>query len=1449
MGRPQSLINPAVEKFNPDWIMFIFWHRLGSDAGLGMTGIQEEWHLALQMNSRGGGRPKVSVYFNQDASLPYELDEIQFEALKRFRDQIFAEHQALVCDFSGSADFEQKFSAHLIERLLDLSQQDHEGTSPGVDRLRREFLDASQGLLNWPNTLGEGQQIERPELRQLVDRFQEAESSTTLILGAPGSGKSALLATLGQKLVAEGIIVLAIKADMVGREVNALEDLREWLQFTVGPRDALRVVAGKERVVLLVDQLDAVSELLDRRSGRLNVLLNLIQSLSGTHNLHIVASSREFEFRHDVRLSYLDAERIDLALPTWEQIVPILEQAGYSPTGMGQTLRDLLHTPWHLKIFLDLASPSGIFESLHALLGALWDKYVVDAHGPAERLVLLEELASRMADEETLWLPVAIADKYPDARWMLEQAEILVREPHGQTIGFRHQSYYDYTLARAFARGSVSLAEHVLQRQDGLFVRPALLNGLNYLRSTARAQYHRELQTLMMSRPRPHIHTLLIEFLGSQRDPDDVEAALVLPLLETEGDGPRVLAAVAGSPGWFTRLQHHHALEQWMRRPPEQAAHCVPLLNAAGRWDEETVLSLLDDRWLADPAYDVLSLEVLLDLQKWSSSAVTIAVRLVRRSEWWRTSMLAEQIAASSPELAPSILRADLNRRLEQALEKVPQATPSLPPEASDQDRVMHELPDRPHAALERLIEEDHDWHSMEDLAEAAPAAFLESIWPWFVDVVGRIAYSEHAFVFGYRGDPATYWSFDGELAPPTIVRSLLSAISGLARSGPQGLPQFVERNASSDLLIVHRLLARGLELTATQEPDRALEYLLDDHRRLEIGDFEDEHRESKRLITALAPVLSTEKRVRLEETVLGFDRDSQVPEQWSAKDRFQRLKWTRQHRLRLLRAFPESCLSPKMRRFREEEERALPNTHERGRRISGGLVGPRLTVEEMHRASNEDLLRLFDELPDATKWEHPRRRWSGDMSRAGGAVELSRVFKELAKGSPERVASLILRLQLGRHETYAGAALEGLAESTFPTGELIELIEELEQRGFVSLGFQDDAASALEKLARKAKGLPTAMLHRLEVWLSENPEPAAPSEESEEMRTEADRGHPILFGLGGTFSLPHGRGSILRAIAAGYLTREPADLDNWARVIKSRLNREHHPAIWVLTLCNMPMLFNGDVTRATELYDAVIRSCPTVLRYSFSLYAIARVMGRFQPKDRVYSWLDELLRDGSPFCLQAYGELLMLYHCHHHDSSSQEKVRVLLNSATDPTILRGLAYAASHLWHWSACQTMAAEILCALAAHTDDSVQGAVAQVFVVNRDGFRLNQAMRSLIERVATCTPVLLKAAESLVETIAPLTGTEANLVARVCEAILSAEEQGASGSIRVTTCSASTLTDIALTLHRQVAYREPGLKLFEKILAMNVREARAALDLLDRRPIQTTSQSIRRKRRRR
>ncbi len=276
-------------------------------------------------------------------------------------------------------------------------------------------------------------------------------------------------------------------------------------------------------------------------------------------------------------------------------------------------------------------------------------------------------------------------------------------------------------------------------------------------------------------------------------------------------------------------------------------------------------------------------------------------------------------------------------------------------------------------------------------------------------------------------------------------------------------------------------------------------------------------------------------------------------------------------------------------------------------------------------------------------------------------------------------------------------------------------------------------------------------------------------------------------------------------------------------------------------------MLFNGDAGRATRLYDAVVRVCPAVLRHDFALSAIARVMGRFQPKDCVHGWLDTLLCDVAPFCRQAYGELLLLYHCCYQDTWSEQRILSQLKSQTDPVILRGLAYAASHLWHWSSGQAMATQILCVLVAHSDALVQGAVAQVFSVNRDDLRLNHAMRQMIDSATACPPVLLKAARNLVEAIAPLTGTEPALAARVCEAILRAAENQGNDPPLLMASFADTMTDIALTLHRQQAYRETGLRLFEQMLAMNIHEARSALDLLDRKPTHATSRPPRRRRR--
>ncbi len=1452
LGRGQAFINAAVEAFKPDWFVFIFWHRFGSDAGLGMTGCEEEWELARRMHEQGGGRPWVSIYFNQADPPWHELDGYQFETLKKFRQTIFTEHQALAAHFRGTRDFEDQFRAHLTARLLELSSEGTHGKPSGIDRLKQELLAASQGLLHWPRTLGNNRYIERPELQQLLERTHESESSTTLVLGTQGTGKSALLATMGHHLLDEGANFLAIKADMLGISVQTPEDLRSWLHLSVDPRDAIRALAEKELVVLLIDQLDAVSELVDQRSGRLNLLLNLIQYLAGTPRVHIVAASREFEFRHDVRLSSISAEKMELELPTWEQIAPLLTEAGHDPNSMGQPLRDLLCIPLHLKLFLDVAEPGSVFESLQILLDRLWEQRVLNAQGPSDRLRLLERLASHMAQEEALWLPSAAADDHPEARQALEQAEILTRIPDGQTIGFRHQTYYDYTMARAFARGSVSLADHVHQRQDGLFVRPTLLSGLHYLRGTSRAEYHRQLRKLIEPRPRLHIRTLVFEFLGAQKDPDDTEVAILLPILDSQEEGLRVLSAVAGSPGWFVRLRHHPTFVRWMQKPPEEAAHCIPFLGAATRFADEQVLDLLEACWFENAAYDPLSFKILLDLNEWNSRTVDLAAKLARRSAWWGTEMLVNQMAESVPDLAPRALRADLDRRLEQALGETPEPLLPLPADADEMQRALHLLAerDRRYAPLRRVIENEQDWHDMETLAEASPKAFLDGIWPWFLDVVLRMPDDDHPVVVRYRSDHATYCSFDDTLLPVSpIIRAILAAISALAEQDDRAFLSFVREKTRSDLMIVHRLLAHGLECIAAQEPELVLEYLLGDPRRLSIGDHWDTHRESGQLIGVLCPHLPPSGQMRLEEAIFAFTPYKEIVREGSAEERFQRLKWARQDRLRLLRAFPEGCLSEKAKRLKAEEERALPETNDQSIHSIGGWVGPRVTAIEMGRASDAELLRLFDELPDTTEWEDPRRRWSEDSSRAGGAVQLSREFGQLAKQAPARAARLLQHLQPQRHEHYAGAAVEGIADTDFPTADLINLVELLDQRGFVSGACRDAAALALEKRAKRDKGLSDTILARLEKWLADHPEPILANDQDNVERRTEQGGGPILFGPSGSFPLPHGRGYIVLAVAAGYLTRQIPDLHNWARVIESRLEQEQHPSVWAMTLLHMPMLFKGDPNRATDLFDAVIRACPAALHYPFALQPIARVLGWCQPKERVHDWLARLVADDSLLCHQAYGELLVLYHHHHQDTWSESRIRHHLANPTDASILRGLAYGASYLWRSRSCQPVAREILRALASSRDESVQPAVAAVFRLNREDFDLNPAMREIIAVVCESPPVLLRAAVDLVEALAPLTGTEPAMVSQVSQEVLKAGGTQLGSAAATLSLIAETLTNIALTLHRQEEYRHVGLDLFEQLLSLNVQEARYALDLLDRRPTHVGPPLSRSRRRRR
>jgi hypothetical protein len=110
-----------------------------------------------------------------------------------------------------------------------------------------------------------------------------------------------------------------------------------------------------------------------------------------------------------------------------------------------------------------------------------------------------------------------------------------------------------------------------------------------------------------------------------------------------------------------------------------------------------------------------------------------------------------------------------------------------------------------------------------------------------------------------------------------------------------------------------------------------------------------------------------------------------------------------------------------------------------------------------------------------------------------------------------------------------------------------------------------------------------------------------------------------------------------------------------------------------------------------------------------------------------------------------------------------------------------------------------------------------------------------MVKIIDAVCKNQPTLLESADDLTEIIEAenLVDDHPQIVAEICDRLVTACSE-LINSHRSTGFISESLTTIAIKLHRQPLYRKVGLRLFEQLLALNLREAKAALEVLDRKP---------------
>lgn len=1295
------------------------------------------------------------------------------------------------------------------------------------------FGAASRPLLRWPVALASGELIPRPELGQLISLARSNDAKTVALLGLPGSGKSALLARLGNALSeAPGMPVLAIKGDLLGTSVATEENLQKDLQLPELPSTMLRRFALAGPVALLIDQLDALAGHLDTKTGRLSVLLNLVKAVSNIDGIHVFVSCRMFEYTHDIRLSRVDAESVNLQLPSWDQVLSILEAQGVKAGSWNSDAKEVVRVPQQLNTFLQLRAV-GIDEPVSnytAMLDSLWNERVLKGPNGGGAAELATEIAELMAEKETLWLAGARFDNRTEDVGLLMSAGVLTRSEQG-SVGFSHQTVFEHVLARGFAKNEGGLSTYVLARTDSLFVRPKLWSALGYLRGVEPASYQAELERIWREPGlRKHLRFLLLEFLGSQPKPTDREALLLAAAIKEEDLRPLVLKAIAGSDGWFKRFAGN-AIPEAMG-DERSADICARLLADAWTHSASQVEALLNDVWLPKPANDRRMLLVLQEASAWTSGLLQAAKTVAGRIEL--NSLHADHFVAvvgsTQPELAIELLGifldSELRRRTVEAERLKDVASRQRPASDDEATQIAWHMRHSPRRPIDSLMDDRQGWGTAVELAAVSPGYFISSLWPWYLRAFSALLeFSESAPpYFGYPLPYVADFRFDGEnrnkLLPSSLLEAIVLATEMLAESSPEELVRWADENASVELAPVQRLIAHALAKNPKETASHAFRFLLADERRYHLGNVTSSSSTSLSLVAACAPHWGSAEVAKFSEKVRKF-----APVRPPEKNAPDEIRWwtrfVRKTRVNLLRALPLEVRSPDVQRDVDEGSRVFPESLEPTDSV-GEWIGPPMDALALSRASNKDVLNAFMRIPDSSGWDHPKH-----FAR-GGNVQLAQAFAEFAKEHPTRAIELIELFQPEFGQRAAGYAIDALAERHDANG-LMALAVALHRRGFQSEEFIDSIARAVVRLLERRLAVDQNALQMLESWLfRRQPVPKETHEPEEESPPKNDSF--LLSGHQGTDLVPSGDYPVVSALVQARLAT--GDVATVIQLLRRFLSHSQDARTWeALTyhLSRIPLL---NSTQGPSLIGDVL-SLPQLdgTRGAAQLMAHTRE-----------SALDDVLRNLSRWrssnrlaTRKGYGELVALIAL---TIPSNVQVLQWLDDLIDTPAFGdartgAMATAVQILWPAPQLRAGATDLILRLLRKREDGIWKGVFGLFrVVDRlePEVQTIRLLQGIADEIQFAPP---PEEPYVVERLGTLLPHHADIVARIASHLIQLwrDQLANMGSAIVT--AAQEMVDLAVTLHRTEGTKLEGLQMFEQLIEIDAYQAREILDELDHR----------------
>jgi hypothetical protein len=1058
--------------------------------------------------------------------------------------------------------------------------------------LRVRLKDETSAYLSTHAPFGAGgQAIPREQVKEVFDHVVNPQGPLAVLLsGVAGTGKSGVVRGVIAELEKAGVTHLAFRVDHLLDSKSPRDFGQSLLGRDESPVTTLKGTEPDRPTVLIVDQIDAVSEVSGRNGAAKNAVLRLIDEARAYGTVRVLLVCRTFDIESDERIKALrdtsDVATVQVPTLTWvEDVAPVLSNLSIDASQFSDAQKQLLCLPVNLTVYVAVAAETGTSfatrKDLFDRLLAQKERAITQGRTvPWAAEAPLSVLAEWMSERQRLEAPENVLASYARALDLLQSEQLIVRYRGG--ISFFHESFFDYMFARRFSASDQTVVDLLLSSEQHLFRRTQVRQILEHLRQGDTKRYLGEVKAVLLHRRvRLHVKTAVAQWLATLPDPTASERDLVLGLDQPDQTLPLLPRMVVyGSVGWFDRL-HDIGWDAAQLVKPTREQQTLWWLSKYANARPEIVAKLLDDWWGGDPvrASKLIQWFGYIHPRVTGVAITDLCERVIRsRPEGLfsgegalrREVLLSDIVADGDRTAAGRTLRALLD--------------------------VWYEVHPG-HHPFERDELKEMDLHSLGEFAKRSPLAFIEATMDALIQAFHLIAQQDHDardYTFTMRIHGGHSYGSD------RFLRLFRTALATVAVDDPDAARAILARidpsqHEAATHLHLETVAANGAALADLLLP------LLDSPFLFEAGWHGADWRSFADAARMAIPHLSHELRAAVERAILDYR-----PEIDFAARTARELKagnteeWYRNRRVAIhylaesgyeqfciLQTMGTSALTPPTARLLEQLSRKF-----RDRKPEEPNDFEVYTV--LSPINSERAARLTD-----AQWLSAMEAHFGEgpffsPKHTGGARELGQTLRQEAKEHPDRFARLVLTIRESANTSYTEQIISGLAEADTVDLPLVRAaIAHADQR--LGKPHGQAIARAFEKhplLAKDAASLDILLWYAANGDASDDEEAEAKRVERETITIEdlLERGGRLqIRGLNGA------RGWALEAFAS-VLWHVPEAVDLAWSFLEDRIQHEQLVSVRCCIPRALAPLFNVDKQRASLLLEALARN-PSVER------------------------------------------------------------------------------------------------------------------------------------------------------------------------------------------------------------------------------------------------------------